>query len=145
MRRTGLARDEIERVLHYLNENHCEPPLSLNEVGSNRTLQAVFAKSKVRGAQAHRFRHTLATEILIAGGTIEDCANILGDSPEIIRKHYAKWSPEYQRRTVDLMTRVHGTYTAREDFSTVTNSDKKSYLVLEEGVEPSYPVKDAGF
>ena len=117
----------------------------------DRTLEAVFRKSQVPNAQAHRFRHTLATEILIAGGTIEDCANILGDSPEIIHKYYAKRSPEYQQRTVDLMRRVHGTaifsgtYSARDDFSSVNEAKKRDYLVLEEGVEPSCPVKGAGF
>src|SRR5208283_5440087 len=74
----------------------------------------MFRASGVRDAHAHRFRcHTLATEIFIKGGTIEDCANILDDSPEIFRKHYAKWSPEHQRRTVDILSRVHGTYTAQ--------------------------------
>jgi integrase len=63
-----------------------------------RTLKAVFHASGVRDCHAHRFRYTRATEILIKGGTIEDCANILGDSPQVIRKHYAKWSPEGQRR-----------------------------------------------
>ena len=43
--------------------------------------------SGVRDAHAHRFRHTLATEVLTAGGSMEDAANILGDSPQIIRKH----------------------------------------------------------
>ena len=83
----------------------------------DRTLKAVFAKSRVRNAHAHRFRHTLATEILVKGRTIEDCANILGDSPDVIRKHYAKWSPGYQRRTVDIMSRVYDTYAAREGFA----------------------------
>jgi integrase len=55
-----------------------------------RTLLAVFRKSKVPDAHVHRFRHTLATEILATAGTIEDAANILGDSPATIRKHYAK-------------------------------------------------------
>jgi hypothetical protein len=82
---------------------------------------------------------------LIAGGTIEDCANIPGDSPEIIRKHYAKWSPLYQRRTIEIMSRIHGTHPAREDFHGVSNASKRDYLVLEEGVEPSCPVKGAGF
>jgi hypothetical protein len=72
----------------------------------DRTLKAVFAKSAVTNAQAHRFRHTLATETPIAGGTIEDCAISWATSPEIIRKHYAKWSPVYQRPTVELMDRV---------------------------------------
>jgi hypothetical protein len=40
----------------------------------------------------HRFRHTLATEVLEVGGTIEEAADILGDSEAIIRKHYVKWS-----------------------------------------------------
>lgn len=94
-----------------------------------RTLKAMFRASGVRDAHAHRFRHTLATEILIKGGTVEDCANILGDSPEIIRKHYAKWSPEYQRRTVDILSRVHGTYTARENCELVSRLDAIDKLV----------------
>jgi hypothetical protein len=32
---------------------------------------------------------------------------ILGNSPEIVRKHYAKWSPARQSRIDDLMERVH--------------------------------------
>lgn len=56
----------------------------------DRTLKAVFQQSGVRNAHAHSFRHALATETLIKGGSIEDYANILGDSPEIIRKHYVK-------------------------------------------------------
>jgi site-specific recombinase XerD len=110
-----------------------------------RTLQAVFRASGVRDAHSHRFRHTLATQVLVAGGSIEDAANILGDSPEIIRKHYAKWSTEYQRRTMDIMSRVHGTYTAREDFRFASPLNTRDMLVLEEGVEPSWPVKAAGF
>jgi integrase len=72
-----------------------------------RTLKSVFEKSGVAGS-AHRFRHTLATEVFVNGGSIEDAANILGDSADIIRKHYAKWSVAYQRRTVDLFRRIHG-------------------------------------
>src|SRR4051794_37207556 len=41
---------------------------------ATRTMAAVFRKSGVAGAHAHRFRHTLATEILEAGGTFEDAA-----------------------------------------------------------------------
>lgn len=73
-----------------------------------RSLKAVFTKSGVERAHAHRFRHTLATEILVSGGTIEDAANILGDSPAVVRKYYAKWSSSYQHRTEELFMRVHG-------------------------------------
>jgi integrase/recombinase XerC len=72
-----------------------------------RGLRSVFAKSCVPHAHAHRFRHTLATELLGSGASFEDVADILGNSPDIVRKHYAKWSPQRQARIDDLMERVH--------------------------------------
>src|SRR5439155_18812588 len=63
---------------------------------AKRTLQTVFKASGVPGACPHRFRHTLATEVLELGGTFEDAADILGDTETTIRKHYAKWSPGRQ-------------------------------------------------
>jgi predicted transcriptional regulator len=59
-------------------------------------------------AHAHRFRHTLATEILISGGTEQDVADVLGISPAIVRKHYAKWTPARQERITTLLKAVHG-------------------------------------
>jgi integrase len=105
------------------------------------SLQSVFRKSGVVNAHAHRFRHTLATEILVRGGTIEDAANILGDSPATIRKHYAKWSVAYRERTVELFSRVHqnefGTYLAHDTFSIVNPLYSTDKMVLEVGVEPT--------
>jgi integrase/recombinase XerC len=74
---------------------------------AERSLAAVFKASMVPHAHAHRFRHTLATELLGSGASFEDVADILGNSPEIVRKHYAKWSPARQARIDDLMARVH--------------------------------------
>jgi integrase len=59
---------------------------------AERTLAAVFKKSGVREAHAHRYRHTLATRLLEQGATFEQVADILGNSPEVVRKHYGKWS-----------------------------------------------------
>jgi len=71
-----------------------------------RTLAAVFRKSGVPGACPHRFRHTLATEVLEMGGTFEEAADILGDTEAIVRKHYAKWSAGRQARINDLLARL---------------------------------------
>lgn len=71
---------------------------------AERTLASVFAKSKVPGAHAHRFRHTLATELLARGATEQDVADVLGNSPAIVRKHYAKWSAARQERITALMS-----------------------------------------
>ncbi|MDE3167107.1 MAG: tyrosine-type recombinase/integrase [Acidobacteriota bacterium] len=73
---------------------------------AERTLAAVFKKSGVAKAHAHRFRHTLATELLGAGASFEEAADILGNSPEIVRKHYAKWSTARQARIDNLMDQV---------------------------------------
>ena len=72
-----------------------------------RCLRTVFKKSDVPRAHAHRFRHTLATELLGRGASFEDVADVLGNSPDIVRKHYAKWSPARQTRIDELMELVH--------------------------------------
>jgi site-specific recombinase XerD len=59
---------------------------------AERTLAAVFKKSGVKNAHAHRYRHTLATRLLADGATFELVADILGNSPAVVRKHYGKWS-----------------------------------------------------
>jgi hypothetical protein len=41
---------------------------------------------------AHRYRHTLATRLLERGATYELVADILGNTPEVVRKHYGKWA-----------------------------------------------------
>lgn len=83
----------------------------INGTGSARTaisvmercLRAVFKLSGVAGARAHRFRHTLATDILANGGTLGDVADVLGISEAIAEKHYAKWSPARQDRISAIM------------------------------------------
>jgi site-specific recombinase XerD len=73
----------------------------------DRCLRAVFKESGVVGAHAHRFRHTLATELLGRGASFEEVADILGNSPEIVRKHYGKWSIARQNRIDELIERVY--------------------------------------
>jgi len=73
---------------------------------AKRSLEAVFRKSGVAGAHPHRYRHTLATELLAAGWNFEDVADVLGNSPAMVRKHYAKWSPGRQNRISEMMHSV---------------------------------------
>jgi integrase len=89
---------------------------------AERTLSAVFKKSGVKDAHAHRFRHTLATELLGRGASFEDIADILGNSPAIVRKHYGKWSPARQSRIDSLMDSiVVGTNWAQTKKTAVSN------------------------
>jgi len=68
------------------------------------TLAVAFKKSGVKKAHAHRFRHTLATRLLEQGATFEQVADILGNSPAVVRKHYGKWSKGRQDRIDELMS-----------------------------------------
>jgi site-specific recombinase XerD len=70
---------------------------------AERTLAAVFKKSGVKNAHAHRFRHTLATRLLEQGATFEQVADVLGNSPAVVRKHYGKWSKGRQQNIDRLM------------------------------------------
>jgi site-specific recombinase XerD len=83
--------------------------------GAWRTMDAVFKRSGVVGAHPHRFRHTLASELLGKGGSIEKVAGILGDSPATIHRYYAKWTPEFQSLQDDLIRKIHGTDLAQAE------------------------------
>jgi integrase/recombinase XerD len=82
--------------------------------GAWRTMRAVFKRSGVVGAHPHRFRHTLASELLgKKDGSIEKVAGILGDSSATIRRFYAKWTPESQSLQDSLIREIHGTHLAQ--------------------------------
>jgi len=70
---------------------------------AERTLAAVFKKSGVKNAHSHRFRHTLATRLLEGGASFQEVADILGNTAEVVRKHYGKWSKGRQANIDRLM------------------------------------------
>jgi integrase len=83
--------------------------------GAWRTMAAVFKQAGVKQAHPHRFRHTLASELLGKGGKLEEVAAILGDSAATISRYYAKWTPEYQDRQDVLIRKIHGTNLAQTE------------------------------
>jgi site-specific recombinase XerD len=70
---------------------------------AERTLAAVFTKSGVANAHAHRYRHTLATRLLGDGASFQEVADILGNTEAVVRKHYGKWSKKRQTNIDRLM------------------------------------------
>jgi integrase len=57
----------------------------------------------VKKAHAHRYRHTLATRLLAEGASFERVADILGNTPAVVQKHYGKWSKGRQDNIDSLM------------------------------------------
>jgi integrase len=57
----------------------------------------------------HRFRHTFARIILQRGVSVREVADLLGNSEQMVRGHYAAWIPERQARlTKILQERFYG-------------------------------------
>ena len=72
-------------------------------------MSAVFKQAGVKDAHPHRFRHSLASELLGKGGQLGEVAAILGDTTATISRYYAKWTPEYQSRQDVLIRKIHDT------------------------------------
>ena len=51
----------------------------------------------------HRFRDTFARIILQRGVSVRDVADLLGNSEQMVRKHYAAWIPERQARLTKIL------------------------------------------
>lgn len=52
----------------------------------------------------HRFRHTFARILLERDGvTVRDVAELLGNTEQMVRKHYAAWIPERQDRLTAIL------------------------------------------
>lgn len=51
----------------------------------------------------HRFRHTFVRILLENGVPIGDVAELIGDTEDVVRQHYAKWVPERQARLTRIL------------------------------------------
>lgn len=57
----------------------------------------------------HRFRHTFARILLQRPGvTVRDVAELLGNSEQMVRRHYAAWIPERQERLTAVLKAAFG-------------------------------------
>ena len=56
-----------------------------------RSLRKLFKLAGVEKAHAHRFRSTMAVELLKCGTPVDSVAAILGNTARIVEKHYSPW------------------------------------------------------
>jgi integrase len=59
---------------------------------------ALGKRAGVPGAHPHRFRDTLAVDMLMRGASPYDVAKMLGDTIETVEKHYTPFVPELRER-----------------------------------------------
>jgi site-specific recombinase XerD len=69
----------------------------LEDITKNwRKIYARIFKAAGINGHPHQFRHTAAKRLLVKGVSAVFVASVLGDSEEIVRRHYSKWIPERQ-------------------------------------------------
>ena len=62
----------------------------------------------VRQAHPHRFRDTLAVDMLLKGASPYDVAKTLGDTVAVVEQHYAPYVKELRERTRKIMASDEG-------------------------------------
>jgi site-specific recombinase XerD len=77
----------------------------LCDIWRNKRLKQVF---KLAGpfeekATPHRFRHTFARILLEDGVEVADVAELIGDTEDMVRLHYAKWITARQERLTSIL------------------------------------------
>lgn len=68
-----------------------------------RRIKIICKGLGISPAHAHRFRHTLAADLLLNGAGVEDVAAVLGNTPSIVQKHYSQWIAARQNKLDDMV------------------------------------------
>jgi integrase len=72
-------------------------------------MQALGRRAGVANSHPHRFRDSLAVEMLYRGASPYDVAKVLGDTIDTVEKHYAPFVPELRERVRRIMDSDAGT------------------------------------
>lgn len=94
--RTVILTGEALSIVRQLAEKHPTGCLFRSSRGIPWTIETLCNTARYYGHKAgvmqftlYSYRHTLATNFLLAGGSIDILAGILGNSPAVIRRHYS--------------------------------------------------------
>jgi integrase len=96
---------------------------------------ALGKRANVLNAHPHRFRDTLAVDMLARGATPYDVAKMLGDTIETVERHYTPFVRELRERVRHILDSDAGlesdkfTPEAQPDRFTVTNTSQSKEIV----------------
>ena len=81
---------------------------SVTDLWRTRRIKPVFDKARVKNARPHRFRHTFAVELLKNGTPAGTVAILLGNSEQIVAKHYSAWIEARQVGLDEAVKKANG-------------------------------------
>jgi integrase/recombinase XerD len=92
-----------------------------------RALKTLFKLANIQNGHAHRFRHTFAAELLMAGASLTNVAQLLGHSSErITEKHYSAWIKGRQENLEADVRRTWPDNLAGQSVTTALQPPKRS-------------------
>jgi integrase len=91
---------------HVLLNPETEAPMT--RPGLYRRIQSLGRRASVAKAHPHRFRDTLAVDLLLKGATAYDVAKTLGDTVAVVEMYYAPYVKELRERTRRIMESPEG-------------------------------------
>ena len=97
--------------------NQWHRPMAAGKYLQDRVVRIIGERAGVRGAKAHRFRHTFISKKVASGAGYADVGRMVGDSAATIEKYYAKFSGVWKNRLkqfadADFIPQVDGTLRA---------------------------------
>ncbi|MGA9999232.1 MAG: tyrosine-type recombinase/integrase [Candidatus Acidiferrales bacterium] len=81
---------------------------SITDYWRTRRIKVVFGKAKIKSAHPHRFRHTFAVELLKQGTPAGTVAILLGNTEQIVIKHYSAWIEARQKGLDEAVKKANG-------------------------------------
>jgi integrase/recombinase XerD len=82
--------------------------VSVTDLWRSRRIKPVFTAAKIKNGHPHRFRHTFAVELLKQGTRAGTVAILLGNTEQIVIKHYSAWVKERQQGLDDAVAKANG-------------------------------------
>ncbi len=82
---------------------------------------ALGRRAEVTRAHPHRFRDTLAVDMLLKGASPYDVAKTLGDTVAVVEEHYAPYVKELRERTRRIMESPDGIEKAAENCTVIAH------------------------
>ncbi len=86
----GLLKKIPPRGGYFFIRGKSNHPHTASDLWRKR-IKAICKKVGIVPDHPHRFRHSLAADLLSKGVSVENVAAILGNSPAIVVKHYSQW------------------------------------------------------